>query len=141
MPDEAPLGQYLRRLRLQAGYDTADDAARESGRRISAHTIRAIERGHVDRPKPETLEVLSDLYHVPLAELARHAGYASAMLPAGIEGATLSEEERVLLGMYQDLDQTGRDITQATVRILYQRRRREDQGDQGEQPDNPEGTA
>jgi transcriptional regulator with XRE-family HTH domain len=74
MADEA-IGPYLRRLRLAAGFDTADEVMRASGNRITGHAIRGIERGGVDRPRPETLEVLAEMYRVPYDSLLRKAGY------------------------------------------------------------------
>lgn len=96
-------GAYMRRLRLLSGFETADDVMRESGQppRITAHAIRAIERGNVDRPKVETLEVLAELYNVARAELLYRAGY----LPAESVSGNREEEFSGLFRGLTDQDQ------------------------------------
>ncbi|MCC6191345.1 MAG: helix-turn-helix domain-containing protein [Anaerolineales bacterium] len=87
MPDSGEsLAAYFRRLREDAGFETADAVMRKTNNAISAHAIRAIERGNVDRPKVETLEILAEVYRASLAEMLRRCGYLPAenVGPAGL---------------------------------------------------------
>jgi transcriptional regulator with XRE-family HTH domain len=110
---EEHIGPYLRRARVAAGFDTADEVMRASGNRISAHGIRGIERGNVDRPRPETLEVLAELYRVPYDDLMRRAGYFPDP-PAAEE----VDEAGEFMALFRGLSAEDRSFALAFVRRL-----------------------
>lgn len=103
---EERLGAYLKRLREVAGYESADQVERWSKQRVRAHTIRAIERGGVERPLLETLQVLAEAYRVNVSDLMQRAGYP---VPAtAVEHEPLDPDTRAIVEVYRTLDAVGR---------------------------------
>jgi transcriptional regulator with XRE-family HTH domain len=66
------LGRFIRAARIKAGYGSQRLLAEHSG--ISNGTIARIENG-MHRPKPETLEILSEFISADYEELLEKAGY------------------------------------------------------------------
>jgi len=76
------LGQWMRRIRVKAGYASQAGLAAASG--ISTATISRLEAG-LHMPTPETLLQLSEALRVPHEELMRAAGYIDIKRPTNNE--------------------------------------------------------
>jgi transcriptional regulator with XRE-family HTH domain len=68
-------GKYIERLRLEAGYDTREALAKESG--VFGTTIMRIEEGRTKKVSPDTLKKLAPFLKVSVHELMKAAGYLS----------------------------------------------------------------
>lgn len=98
-PDEvASLGEYLKRLRQEAGLSQSQ-LARDTG--ISQAIINRVESGEIAQPNPDKLTRLADALGVPSANFFGLAGYAIAgdlpTLPVYLRtkyGETLSVQDR-----------------------------------------------
>jgi len=68
-------GEYIKKLRLEAGFETMEALARASG--VSAPTIMRLESGKTKDPSIDTLKRLAGPLHIPHKELMEAAGYFS----------------------------------------------------------------
>jgi len=69
------IGEKLRKLRLDAGYDSLGELYRASG--VPVSTLSRIE-ANVQKPRPETLEKLAPYLQISYEHLMAIAGYLDA---------------------------------------------------------------